>query len=156
MYKHAGSRQERYTLLKLYNGNSLARTFHSLSGRVPRTPFNVSGFIQPGLLLEQLQKADIDGFNDRQLLDCPAEIDPMYDQLTPLNTNGVTFKVFDTIMHILRGPNEIDVYHLNEKASLFSLPIMTTSVDAASLMMKRVSLERQRVSSQELHLFFMD
>ena len=100
MYKHAGSRQERYTLLKLYNGNSLARTFHSLSGRVPRTPFNVSGFIQPGLLLEQLQKADIDGFNDRQLLDCPAEIDPMYDQLTPLNTNGVAFKVFDTIMHI--------------------------------------------------------
>ena len=33
---------------------------------------------------------------------------------------------------------------------------MTTSVDAASMMMKRVSLERQRVSSQELHLFFMD
>ena len=101
VYKHAGSRQDRYTLLKLYNGSSWARTFHSVSACVPRTAFNMSGFIQPGLLLEQLQKADVDGFNDRQLFDCPAEIDPMYDQLTPLNTNGVTFKkVFETIMHM--------------------------------------------------------
>ena len=83
VYKHAGSRQDRYTLLKLYNGSSWARTFRSVSARVPRTAFNMCGFIQPGLLLELLQKADVDGFNDRQLFDCPAEIDPMYDQLTP-------------------------------------------------------------------------
>ena len=72
VYKHSGSRQDRYTLLKLYNGSSWAHTFRSVSARVPRTAFNMSGFIQPGLLLEQLQKADVDGFNDRQLFDCPA------------------------------------------------------------------------------------
>ena len=77
IYKHAGSRQDRYTLLKLYNGSSWARMFRTVSARVPRTAFNMSGFIQPALLLDLLQKEDVSGFNDRQLFDCPAEIDPM-------------------------------------------------------------------------------
>jgi len=146
--------------LKLYNGSSWAHTFRSVSARVPQTAFNKSGFIQPGLLLEQLQKADVDGFNDKQLFDCPAEIDPMYNHLTPLNTNDVTFKkVFETIMHMHMGPEEI-VYHLSDEGKSVFMPIMTTlsSIDAASLMMKTggVSLVRQRVSLQELHLFFTD
>ena len=91
IYNHAGSRQDRYTLLKLYNGSSWASTFRTVLARVPRTAFNMSGFIQPALLLNLLQKEDIDGFNDRQLFDCPAEIDPMYDQLTPLVTT-ITLK----------------------------------------------------------------
>ena len=57
IYKHAGSRQDRYTLLKLYNGSSWARTFRTVSARVPRTAFNMSGFIQPALLLDLLQIA---------------------------------------------------------------------------------------------------
>ncbi len=114
VYKHAGSRQDRFTLLKLYNGSSWARTFRSVSARVPRTAFNMSGFIQPGLLLEQLQKSDVDGFNDRQLFDCPAEIDPMYDQFTPFNSSGITFKeVFEQIMEVHCSPEE-HIYHLSE------------------------------------------
>ena len=43
-------------------------------------PHSMSGFIQPALLLDLLQKEDVDGFSDRQLFDRPADIDPMYDQ----------------------------------------------------------------------------
>lgn len=86
IYKHDGSRQDRSILLKLYNGGSWSRTFRNVSARVPITAFNMSGFIQPGLLLDQLQKSDIDGFNDRQLFDCPAEIDPLYKQLSSLSS----------------------------------------------------------------------
>ena len=69
---------------------------------------DMSGFIQPGLLFEQLQKSDIDGFNDRQLFDCPKEIDPMYGQLQPLSSTGVcTFKeVFDCIKTIHQSQDE--------------------------------------------------
>ena len=56
IYKHAGSRQDRYTLLKLYNGSSWARTFRKVSARVPHTAFNMSGFIQPALLLDLLER----------------------------------------------------------------------------------------------------
>lgn len=87
IYKHAGSRQDRSTFLKLYNRGSWSRTFRSVSARVPITAFNMSGFIQPGLLLDQLQKSDIDGFNDRQLFDRPAEIDPLYEQLSSLSSD---------------------------------------------------------------------
>ena len=38
VYKHARSRQDRSTLLKLYNGSSWAR---SVSARVPHTQFNM-------------------------------------------------------------------------------------------------------------------
>ena len=113
IYKHAGSRQDRYTLLKLYNGSSWARTFRTVSARVPRTAFNMSGFIQPALLLDLLHKEDVDGFNDRQLFDCPAEIDPMYDQLTPLDTTITLKEVLDTIKDVHKDKEEI-IYTLTE------------------------------------------
>ena len=92
VYKHAGSRQDRSTLLKLYSGSSWARTFRSVSARVPHTQFNMSGFIQPGLIFEQLYKSDVDGFNDRQLFDSPAEIDPLYEQLKAVPANTISLK----------------------------------------------------------------
>ena len=113
IYKHAGSRQDRYTLLKLYNGSSWASTFRTVSARVPRTAFNMSGFIQPAFLLDLLQKEDIGGFNDRQLFDCPAEIDPMYDQLTPLVTTITLKEVLDTIKDVHKDQDEI-IYILSE------------------------------------------
>ncbi len=63
-----------------------------------------SGFNRPGLLFEQLQKSDVDGFNDRQLFDCPAEIDPMYDEFTPFNTSGITFKRVRVRLHNRKSP----------------------------------------------------
>lgn len=83
------------------------------SACVPRTAFNMSGFIQPALLLDLLQKEDIDGFNDRQLFDCPAEIDPMYDQLTPLVTTITLKEVLDTIKDVHKDQDEI-IYTLSE------------------------------------------
>ena len=56
VYKHAGSRQDRFTLLKLYNGSSWSRSFRSISARVPFTALNMSGFIQPAFLVEMLKK----------------------------------------------------------------------------------------------------
>ena len=73
----------------------------------------MSGFIQPALLLDLLQKEDIDGFNDRQLFDCPAEIDPMYDQLTPLDTTITLKEVLDTIKDVHQDQDEI-IYTLSE------------------------------------------
>ena len=160
VYKHAGSRQDRYTLLKLYNGSSWSRTFRSVSARVPHTAFNMSGFIQSGLLLELLQKADVDGFNDRQLFDCPAEIDRMYDQLTPFDSSGMlTFKqVLETIMTAHKGPDEI-VYHLSDDA----MSVFTSFHDNIAIRRqsipddenRRESSVRQKVSWQESHLSFM-
>ena len=54
VYKHAGSRQDRFTLLKLYNGSSWSRSFRSIS--VPCTAFKMSGFIQTAFLVQMLKK----------------------------------------------------------------------------------------------------
>ena len=108
------SGQDRSTLLKLYNGGSWSRTFRNVSARVPITAFNMSGFIQPGLLLDQLQKSDIDGFNDRQLFDCPAEIDPLYEQLSSLSSDTISFKmILEKIKHV-HVSQDMHVYTLND------------------------------------------
>ena len=129
IYKHAGSRQDRSTLLKLYNGGSLAQTFRSVSARVTQTAFNMAGFIQPGLLLEQLQKSDVDGFNDHQLFDCPEEIDPLYEQLKPLPTgDSLSFKqIFAKICDVNRT-RLLSTYTISvQKVCLFSSSSTTTS-----------------------------
>ena len=77
---------------RIMEAASWSRSFRSVSARIPLTAFNMSGFIQPGLLLEQLQKSDVDGFNDRQLLDCPEEIDPLYEQLAAIPPDTITFQ----------------------------------------------------------------
>lgn len=82
-YKRSGSTLDRSTLLGLYNGGSWARNFKNQSGlsKMQKTAFNMSGFIQPASIISKLSKCETDGFSDRQLFDCPPEVDYKYDDL---------------------------------------------------------------------------
>jgi len=103
VYKRGGSILDRKTLLDLYNGGSWARNFKNQSGpsKMSQTAFNMSGFIQPACLISMLEKCDTDGFNDRQLFDCPQETDFKYDDLkVPMRTDipplSLIFKLIRT------------------------------------------------------------
>ena len=87
VYKRSGSTLDRSTLLDLYNGGSWARNFKNQSGpsKMSKTAFNMSGYIQPTCMISMLEKSDTDGFNDRQLFDCPPEADFKYNDLKPMD-----------------------------------------------------------------------
>lgn len=74
VYKPSGCVMDRKTLLKLYNGCNWDRSFRSIKAFLPRTCFNVSGFIQPQYIVELLNTNDADGFSDRHLILCPPEV----------------------------------------------------------------------------------
>ena len=102
-YKRSGSTLDRSTLLGLYNGGSWARNFKNQSGpsKMLKTAFNMSGFIQPAFIISKLSKCETDGFSDRQLFDCPPEVDykyndfkvPMESSIPPLS---LIFKLIHT------------------------------------------------------------
>ncbi len=61
----------------------------------------MSGFIQPAFVVNMLAKPDVDGFNDRQLFDCPPEVDYKYEDLkVPMDT---THPSLTTIFRIIRA-----------------------------------------------------
>ena len=73
---------DRKTLLTLNGGAAWTRNFKSYTGRIEKTAFNVTGFIQPAFVFEMLRsKNDADGLNDRQLFDFPPERELLLDEL---------------------------------------------------------------------------
>ena len=116
-YKHSGSTLDRSTLLDLYNGGSWARNFKNKNGpsKLQKTAFNMAGYIQPAFVVNMLEKPDIDGFNDRQLFDCPPEVDFKYGDLrVPMDA---TMPSLDLILRIIRMMHADKlVYSMNEEA----------------------------------------
>ena len=80
LYKHA-STMDRKTLLTLNGGGAWARNFKSYTGRISKTAFNITGFIQPAFVFEMLNSDDADGLNDRQLFDFPPERELLLNEL---------------------------------------------------------------------------
>ena len=116
-YKHSGSTLDRSTLLDLYNGGSWARNFKNKLGpsKMLKTAFNMSGFIQPAFVVSMLDKCDADGFNDRQLFDCPEEVEYKYKDLkVPMDESipslSLVFKVLREVHQKKR------TYTMNEEA----------------------------------------
>lgn len=81
LFKHSSSTIDRKTLLRLNGGMSWGRNFRNYSGNIPRTAFNITGFIQPCFVFEMLHADDRDGLNDRQLFEFPPERDMFLDEL---------------------------------------------------------------------------
>ncbi len=65
LFKHTGSTVDRKTLLTLNGGGAWSRNFRSYSASVPKTAFNITGFIQPAFVFQMLHSSDQDGLNDR-------------------------------------------------------------------------------------------
>ncbi len=81
LFKHTGSTVDRKTLITLNGGGQWTRNFRSYSATLPKTCFNITGFIQPAFVERMLLADDADGFNDRQLFDFPPERDVHFDEL---------------------------------------------------------------------------
>ncbi len=81
LFKHSGSTVDRKTLITLNGGGQWTRNFRSYSAALPKTSFNITGFIQPTFVERMLLSDDADGFNDRQLFDFPPERDVHFDEL---------------------------------------------------------------------------
>ena len=100
-YKNGSS--DRKTLLSLINGSSWRRNFRSSHSIVPKTWFNIAGFVQPDVIVNLLNGNDYDGFCDRQIFVCPPEVDVDYDdiQQPPPTTPPLdaVFQVLDDIHH---------------------------------------------------------
>lgn len=76
LYKPTGSKIDKTTLLSLFNGASWNRNFKNNPNtfKMKSTAFNYSGFIQPKFLVEMLAREDHEGFSDRLMIACPAEL----------------------------------------------------------------------------------
>ncbi len=75
----------------------------------------MAGFIQPAFVVNMFAKPDIDGFNDRQLFDCPPEVDCKYEDLrVPMDP---TLPSVAAILRIVRRMHmDKIVYTLSDKA----------------------------------------
>ena len=80
--------------------------------------FNYCGFIQPKFLIEMLNRDDQNGFYDRIMVCCPAEIlVPFKDLQAPMLQDIVSFyDVFTTLREIHQGSEEAINYTFNEEA----------------------------------------
>ena len=76
--------------------------------------FNMASYIQPAFVVNMLAKPDIDGFNDRQMVNCPPEVDVKYNDLrVPMDsTLPPLAKIFRTIRS--KHTNNV-VYTLSDK-----------------------------------------
>ena len=70
-----GSKLDKTMLLSLFNAGSWNRNFkNNTTSKMSSTTFNYTGFIQLKFLVEMLQRDDQDGFTDRLMVVCPAEV----------------------------------------------------------------------------------
>lgn len=81
LYRHSGSVMDRKTLITLNGGSSWSRNYRNYSATLPKTAFNISGFIQPQFVEKMLLSDDADGFNDRQLFCFPSQRDAFLGDL---------------------------------------------------------------------------
>ena len=75
LYRHSGSVMDQKTLITLNGGSSWSRNYRNYSVTLPKTAFNISGFIQPQFVEKVLMSDDADGFNGRQLFCFPPQRD---------------------------------------------------------------------------------
>ncbi len=117
-YKHSGSRLDRSTLLDLYNGGSWSRNFKNreqTNMKMPKTAFNMCGFIQPSFVCHMLSQSDPDAFNDRQFFICPGEVEYKYHQLkVPMDESVI--KLEDMFKKIKNAHSSNVVYSFDQQA----------------------------------------
>ena len=124
--------------------------FRTVSARVPRTAFNMSGFIQPALLLDLLQKTSMVLMTDISCRD--------WSNVWPADPSWHHYNVKGSVRHHQGCAQRPKLILHSEWRRLCSHHFMMTlsSVDNLSLMMKTdVGFPaRSRVSLQELLLLF--
>lgn len=99
---------DRKVFLSLYNGGEWVRDYINQSS-VPAmhsTCLNLTGFVQPKIVVKQLINDDADGFNDRFLFVCPPERDPWWQDLVPLPADHITFE--EMFVLIRRGHTDCE------------------------------------------------
>ncbi len=118
LFKPHGSTVDRKTLLTLNGGGAWSRNFRTYSASVPKTAFNITGFIQPAFVFQMLHSADQDGLNDRQLFDFPPERDVFLRELkVPVPHDIPTFKDIFTQV-ITQHQDNVKVYTFDREAYL--------------------------------------
>ena len=115
LYKHS-STMDRNTLLTLNGGGPWTRNFKSYTGSIPKTAFNVTGFIQPAFVFDMLHSGnDVDGLNDRQLFDFPPEREMKLDELqVPMPADTPDLKNIFIVLR--RIHSKATVYTLEDEA----------------------------------------
>ena len=113
-----GSKIDKTTLLSLFNGGSWNRNFkNNTTSKMSTTAFNYTGFIQPKFLVEMLQRDDQDGFNDRLMVVCPAEVLVPFKELqVPMPEDAVDlYTVFKGIRSV-HAQEEVLRYRFSDEA----------------------------------------
>lgn len=108
---------DRKTLLSLINGSPWKRNFRNSTSVVPKTWFNVAGFVQTDVIVNLLNGNDYDGFADRQFFVCPAEIDVDYDEMKEMPEDVPNFKDIFSILDEQHRP-ENTTYSFEDDAHL--------------------------------------
>jgi hypothetical protein len=83
---------------------------------VPKTWFNVAGFVQLDVIVGLLNGNDYDGFADRQFFVCPPEVDADYDEMRAMPEGTPDFKRISTIIDEEHSKDETNFYTLHEDA----------------------------------------
>lgn len=114
--KYRNGSSDRKTLLSLINGSPWRRNFRNSNSVVPKTWFNLAGFVQPDVIVNLLHGNDYDGFLDRQFFVCPPEVDTDYDDMKDMPQDATSFK---EMFHIIDDNHTTDsLYTLDDNAKL--------------------------------------
>ena len=113
--RYKAGHADRKTILTLINGGCWRRNFRSSTSTMRHTWFNLTGFVQPGTVVELCNNKDDDGLMDRQLFSCPEEVHYDYDEYQPLPEGT---------------PSLVDLFKEIDEAHTLSKSVYTLSDDA--------------------------
>ncbi|KAK3732452.1 hypothetical protein QZH41_002029 [Actinostola sp. cb2023] len=114
--KYKNGISDRKTLLSLINASPSKQNVHNSTSVVPKTWFNVAGFVQPDVIVHLLNGNDYDGFADRQFFMCPPEVDADYDEMKPMPEGIPNLKAIFALIDGEHSQQNDVVYTLEENA----------------------------------------
>ena len=113
--RYKAGQADRKTILTLINGGCWRRNFRSSTSTMRHTCFNLTGFVQPGTVVELCNSRDDDGLMDHQFFSCPQEVHYDYNEYIPLtDTTPNLVDIFKEIDDAHNSPKS--VYTLSEDA----------------------------------------